>query len=139
MLQLAARSRVQQINTHHVVNSVITLNLAVAVCSKIDGAHEDIWAITEAACLIFFGVEMLAKMRHQRRGFWRSRWNLFDVTVIMLAALPMLVAGADLSVLRVARVARLFHLGRHVSNLRLLDLLRPLALSVKTSCAGNRS
>jgi hypothetical protein len=32
----------------------------------------------------------------------------------------MLLVGMDLSLVRVARVARLFHLGRHISGLRLL-------------------
>ena len=105
---------------HIVVNTVIVFNLAVAVCSEIDRPHEELWAVVESACLVFFGLEMLVKLACQRRGFWRDRWNLFDLTVIALAALPLLVAGADLGVLRVARVARVFHLGRHVSNLRLL-------------------
>ena len=105
---------------HRLVNTVILLNLAIAVCSEVDRPHEEVWAVVESACLVFFGIEMLAKLHAERRAFWRSRWNLFDLTVIVLAALPLLVVGADLGVLRVARVARLFHLGRHVSNLRLL-------------------
>jgi len=91
---------------HIVVNTVIVFNLAVAVCSEIDRPHEELWAVVESACLVFFGLEMLVKLACQRRGFWRDRWNLFDLTVIALAALPLLVAGADLGVLRVARVAR---------------------------------
>jgi voltage-gated sodium channel len=110
-----------------VVNTVIVANLAVAVCSEVDHPHEDIWHVAEAACLMFFGLEMLLKLHHQRREFWRSKWNVFDLTVIVLSALPMLVAGSDVGVARVvryARYARLIHYGRHISNLRLLDLLR---------------
>jgi voltage-gated sodium channel len=110
-----------------VVNTVIVANLAVAVCSEFDHAHEDVWQAAETACLAFFGLEMLLKLHHQRREFWRSGWNVFDLTVITLSALPMLVAGVDGGVARMvryARYARLFHYGRHISNLRLLELLR---------------
>jgi len=109
---------------HRGVNTVIVANLAIAVCAELDHSHEEIWRVAEATCLIIFGVEMLVKMSTQRRGFWRSKWNVFDLTVIALSALPMVVAGLDLSVLRVTRVARVLHLARHVTHLRLLDLLR---------------
>ena len=103
-----------------VVVSMIVFNAIIAVCSEVDPAYERVWLVAEAACLIFFGIEMATKMRKQRREFWRSKWNLFDLTVIVVAALPMLLFGMDLGILRVARVARLFHLGRHISGLRLV-------------------
>jgi hypothetical protein len=86
--------------------------------------------MAETSCLAFFGVEMAVAMYAEGRAFWRSRWNLFDLTVTVLAALPMLLMGMDLGILRVARVARvarLLHLGRHISGLRLLPQLVRLA------------
>ena len=102
------------------MGSVIVVNAIIAVCSEIDHTYEHVWMLGEAACLIFFGVEMAIKIRQQRSRFWRSKWNVFDLTVVVLAALPMLMFGTDLGILRVARLARLFHLGRHISGLRLV-------------------
>ena len=57
------------------------------------------------------------------RCFLIGRWNCFDAAVIALSTMPIL--GVDASLLRVARMARMVHLMRHASHLRLSRLLVP--------------
>jgi hypothetical protein len=50
---------------------------------------------------------------------WLARpWNLLDAFVIVVALLP--VVGDGLTVVRLARAAKLVHLGRHTSHLRVV-------------------
>jgi hypothetical protein len=65
---------------------------------------------------------MAWRWRAAGRRFWRSPWNCFDAGVVLLALLPVL--GVGVTLLRVARLARLAPALRHVSHLRLADLLR---------------
>jgi hypothetical protein len=55
------------------------------------------------------------------REFLASRWNAFDSAVVALSLLP--VFGPGTTLLRLGRLARLAHLLRHVSHLRLADLM----------------
>jgi ion transport protein len=103
-----------------VATGVIVLNAAVAASTYLHREWEEPLALVEDACLLFFSLEMALKIHWQRRAFWRSRWNLFDLGVTVLAALPMLLVGVDMGVLRVARAARLLHVGRHLTTLRML-------------------
>jgi hypothetical protein len=58
-------------------------------------------------------VELAARVRQGGLGWFRRGWNCFDATVIAVWMLPWL--GVDASLLRLARLARLVHLMRHVS------------------------
>ena len=92
------------------VCAVIGINTGLIVP---EGWHEYI----EAACLVFFVIELLLRLRGLGwKQFLRSPWCLFDSTVIGLAWLPLI--GVDVTLLRIARLARLVHLSRHVSQLR---------------------
>jgi hypothetical protein len=119
---------------HTVTTAVIGVNLAVAVGAYLNLGYEEALDKAETACWVFFCVEMACKMRGGR-AFWRSKWNLFDLSVIALAGLPMLLAGVDLSVMRVARLARLarlVHLGKHLAGLRALARLGVHAVQLAT-------
>ena len=89
-----------------------------------DHAHEEWTERAEVACLTFFCLELLVRLRRDGRAFLRSRWTLFDVVLIVLALLPAVPVGASaLRLVRLGgRVARLAHLsrhaGHHVSGLR---------------------
>jgi hypothetical protein len=68
--------------------------------------------------LAFFAVELAVRLRAAGwRRFFTGRWNSFDTVVVALSFMPVL--GVDAPLLRVARLARLVHLTRHVSHLRL--------------------
>jgi hypothetical protein len=98
-----------------VVAAVIVFNTVVVVASLIVDGHERQFEFVH---------DLVLAVRF-RRGGWRrffvGRWNCFDAAVIALSTMPVL--GVDASLLRVARLARMVHLMRHASHLRLSRLL----------------
>ncbi len=70
-----------------------------------------------------FVAEMLAKLAVYRLGFFRSGWNVFDLTIVTIALIP---ATGPLSVMRALRILRV---------LRLLSVV-PQMRSVVTALVG---
>jgi hypothetical protein len=68
-------------------------------------------------CLVFFAAELAVRLWKARFGFFRSPWATIDALIIIVALLPVL--GADASLLSLAKLSRMVHLGKHVSGLRL--------------------
>jgi hypothetical protein len=94
----------------------ILTNTVVLGWSWLDHAHAVTLERVDTCFLVFFLIEILARLR---RAGWRwlaQPWNLFDATIILLALLPVL--GDSITILRMARAAKLVHLGRHISLLR---------------------
>jgi hypothetical protein len=94
----------------------ILTNTVVLGWSWLDHTHAVTLERVDTCFLVFFLVEILARLR---RAGWRwlaQPWNLFDTTIILLALLPVL--GDSITILRMARAAKLVHLGRHISLLR---------------------
>jgi len=99
-----------------VTSGVIALNgVLLAVPLVGDLAVTELAERAESACLVWFVVELAVRFhRVGARRFCRSGWCWFDAVVILLAVLPMLGADATLlRMLRLSRMARLLHLGRH--------------------------
>lgn len=98
------------------VRAAILANSAVLGWGWIDHAHDVASERIDTCFLVFFLVLFVARLR--RAGWrWLTRpWNLLDATIILVALLPVL--GDGITVLRLARAARIVHLGRHSSHLR---------------------
>lgn len=99
----------------------ILTNAVVLGWSWLDHAHAVTLERVDTCFLVFFLVEILARLR---RAGWRwlaQPWNLFDAIIILLALLPVL--GDSITILRMARAARVLHLGRHASHLRVVAWL----------------
>lgn len=105
------------------VTGVIVVNTGLLVWGVL--GHSE-WADRlETLCLAFFVGEIVWRLRRdgwRPHVFLRQRWNAFDTVVIVLALTPGLDAGVTL--LRVARLARIVHLGRHITALRLISVLK---------------
>ena len=110
------------------VRAVIVANTAVLLVSL--RCHTELLETAHLVFDLFFVAEIVVRFAgagcSPRRFFALTdptgRWNMFDTTVIGLSLLPIL--GVNLTVLRVARLARLTHGARHIGHLRLTDLLR---------------
>ena len=104
------------------VTGVIVFNTVVLVASLIIDGHERQFEFVHNLVLAFFVAELAVRLR---RAGWRrfiiGRWNCLDAAVVAMSMMPVL--GVDASLLRVARVARMVHLVRHASHLRLSRLL----------------
>ena len=109
-----------------IILAAIIANTTVLITSFIDHSHENVWEPIHTGFLMFFvtelGVRLAGAGWHPIRFLTASRWNAFDTAVIGLAFLPAL--GVDVTLLRVARLARVVHSLRHVGHLRLADLVR---------------
>jgi voltage-gated sodium channel len=109
-----------------VVLAAILLNTAILVASLLDAGHTEMLEHAESACLALFVVELAVRLRsHGWRRFVRSPWCVFDVLVIGIALLPVL--GDYVTLLRVARLARVAHLLRHATHLQLFRPFRAKA------------
>jgi hypothetical protein len=90
------------------VGAVIVLNSAVMLWGIIDPAHDELAGRIEVGCLVFFACEVAARMWG---GGWRRPWVVFDTLVVMAALLPVLPINA--TAVRLVRLLRIAHLGRH--------------------------
>jgi voltage-gated sodium channel len=95
-----------------VVNAVaIGLNTAASVSRSLD----PFLVATEVAVVTIFVVEMAIKITGFGRGFFRDRWNWFDLIVIVLSIVP---ASGTLLMLRTVRILRTFRLISVVPSMR---------------------
>jgi hypothetical protein len=125
MATVAARAVGRHGGFDPVVAGVIVFNTVVLVASLIVDGHESLFEVVHNLVLAFFVVELLVRLRQAGARRFLIGWgNSFDAIVIALSFLPVL--GVDASLLRVARLARLVHLMRHASHLRLSRLLVPV-------------
>jgi voltage-gated sodium channel len=93
-----------------VVVSVILLNAAIMgmeTSRSLMAAHGTLLHGLDKACLVFFVVELLARLAVYRAQYWRSGWNWFDFVVVAVALAPGAGPWAVLRSLRVLRVLRL--------------------------------
>jgi voltage-gated sodium channel len=116
----------------------IVANSVVLVWGLVDHAHEELLDPVHEAFLVMFTAELgvrLHRVGWNVKRFLRAPWNTFDALVIGLALAPAL--GLDVTLLRVARLARMVHALRHVSHLRAVHMLwrlrtKPATVSAPT-------
>ncbi|MBR3287243.1 MAG: ion transporter [Bacteroidales bacterium] len=103
--------------SERVVLLVILLNSVILFRQEI-GPQSPAINVIDAACTIFFALEML--MKHIQlgfRGYWASGWNRMDGILVILS-IPALISYfvpahlLDLSILLILRVLRVFRLFR---------------------------
>ena len=69
----------------------------------------------DSLCLTIFVVELLAKLYALGPRFFRSPWNVFDLTIVSISLIP---AGAGFSVLRALRILRVLRVVSVTPSLR---------------------
>lgn len=68
--------------------------------------------------LFIFVLEMLLKLYAYGLGFFKSAWNLFDATVILVSVIPSV--GASFAVLRALRILRTLRLLKNIPKLKII-------------------
>jgi voltage-gated sodium channel len=116
------RARVARLIEHPRTQATI---LAVIVVNAVALGLETSTATMEAAggllvlldraALACFTVEMAAKLYAWRLAFFRSAWNVFDLTLVAIGFAP---AGEGFTVLRALRVLRVLRLVSSVASMR---------------------
>ena len=99
-----------------------TAVLALGFTDPASSAHQA-WIAVDVVVVAYYIVEQILKMREAGwDAYWRTRWNRFDLVVVVLS-LPVLVAPCHemsafigVPVLRVARLFRLFRLLRFIPD-----------------------
>jgi hypothetical protein len=122
------------------VAGVIAANAALVVAGLVVGGHETTFEVAHTTILVFFVCELTFRLRGAgwRAGRWLRRpWNAFDTAVILLSFLPVL--GVGVTLLRVARLARVVHLTRHVAHLRLARLYAEGSWGARAASIGPTS
>jgi hypothetical protein len=102
---------------------VIIANAGILLWGLVDKSHEDLIETLDMAVLWFFVIEIAIRFKSAGWRSFRDGWLLFDVAIIAVALTPV---GVNLIALRIVRVARLTHFGRHfphLSHLRLFGWL----------------
>jgi voltage-gated sodium channel len=75
----------------------------------------DLLIAIDRIVLAIFVFEMIAKLTVYRLGFFRSGWNIFDLTIVGIALIP---AAGPLTVLRALRILRVLRLLSVVPQMR---------------------
>jgi Ion transport protein len=105
-----------------VVLAVIAANAVALVAGLVVDGHERMFESVHDGIVVFFLVELAARLRAHGWRFLRRPLNAFDAAAILVSAVPL--AGVDPSLLRLARAARLVHFARHAGHLRVTPWLR---------------
>ena len=97
----------------------ILANTAILGWGLLDSDHEDLIEAADRTVLCFFAVEIAIRVKAAGRRCLHDRWLLFDAVIVAAALAPV---GADVLLLRVARICRIAHFGRHLPHLHLVSL-----------------
>lgn len=133
---------VDRLVSERLVMTVIVLNVTALVLHEMaarGSLNRRVWFWIDYACVIFFLVEAVIKMR--RDGwprYWSSAWNRFDFSVVLVSLPALLGPFLDLSqfafvlILRLGRLFRLFRILRFIPNLDhlVIGIRRALRASV---------
>jgi hypothetical protein len=109
------------------VLGVIVANAGILLWGLVDKSHEDLIENLDAV-LWFFVIEIAIRFKSAGRRSFRDGWLLFDVAIIAAALTPV---GVNLIALRIVRVARLTHFGRHFPHLSHVGLFGWLGRRIK--------
>lgn len=99
--------------------------LGLETGDRIMEAHGPLLKLLDRAVLGLFVCEMLLKFYAYRLSFFRSGWNIFDLTIIGISLIP---AAGPLAILRTFRVFRILRLFSVVPQMRIVvtGLLRAI-------------
>lgn len=110
-----ARKVVEDKNFDYLIMFLICLDAVVFGLLTVDFQNMDLIRtlfLLDRMCMAIFIIEMLMKMYAYGPKFFRSGWNVFDLTVITISSIPIA------SYLIVLRTFRLFRLLRYVNRFR---------------------
>ena len=80
-------------------------------------------AIFDTVCLAIYIVEAALKLIAWHTAYFRSGWNVFDFTIVVLCCIPTGLVPFPVQVLRVLRVVRVFRVFRLVSAFREMRII----------------
>lgn len=109
---------VEHPRTTAAITMLILINavtLGLETVPRIMATHGELLWVLDTGILVIFTLELGLKLFATRGRFFRSGWNLFDLSIIAIAWVP---ASGNLSVLRALRILRVLRLLSVVPQLR---------------------
>ena len=94
---------------------VNAITLGMETSSTLMNAAGPVILMIDRICLGIFVVEILLKLYAHCARFFRSGWNIFDFTIVLIALVP---SGQGLSVLRALRILRVLRVISVAPSLR---------------------
>lgn len=91
------------------------VTLGMETDKQIAANYGSILYVVDKIILVIFTIELLLKFYAYRLKFFKSGWNLFDLTIVTIAWVP---ASGPLSVLRALRILRILRLVSVVPQMR---------------------
>jgi len=104
------RSRLESRSTERVITTLIIINAVTLGLETSASVMEGFGSLLQAVdriILAIFVIEIAARLVVYRLPFFRNPWNVFDLTVVTIAALPATEGFAVLRALRILRVLRM--------------------------------
>lgn len=102
----------------NLILGIICINcVALGLLSLSVFGHNTILLKIDEWCLYFFIVEMCLKLLVLRKDFFKSGWNIFDLLVVGITALPLMSMG-NILILRFLRILKITRLFSAVPQLR---------------------
>lgn len=93
----------------YLIICVIILDSAVLGALSLQNlAYEKILLSIDYVCLYLFILEMIIKILAFQKEFFKSKWNLFDLVIIILSILPMFGNFLIFRLFRILKMTRLF-------------------------------
>lgn len=121
-----------------IISAVVVFNaLCIGALSlssvKGDAKLTEIFVLLDTFCLYFFVVEMVVKLIALRFSYFKSGWNLFDMTLVLCSFSSFF--GGNVLVLRLFRVLRIMRLFSVIPQLQFI--LAVIARSIPSvACLG---
>ena len=84
-------------------------------------------------CLLFYIVETILKIYALQKDYFKRPWNIFDLVIISLSCVPATVLPIPI---QVARVLRVFRIGRAFRLVSILDQMRVIVEAIGKSIPG---
>ncbi|OBV28554.1 hypothetical protein BKN38_01160 [Helicobacter sp. CLO-3] len=95
--------------TQGLIFAVVVLNALVLGAQTFPSLESSaLLQALDSACLYFFVIELALKLFAFRGAFFRSKFNIFDLIVVLVSILPLVGNISVLRFLRVVRILRLF-------------------------------
>ncbi len=94
---------------HVIITKVVILNTIVFVLQTYEHFNQTFGvylSFLDKAIITFFLVEMGVKLSILKANFFKDRWNIFDLVVVVLSIVPVGITG--LAALRILRLFRIF-------------------------------
>lgn len=119
-MRLKIKNLVESNGFQNTIISLIVINsitIGMETSSSVMNSIGDTLLFIDKIILAIFSIEILLKLYAYRIDYFKSGWNIFDISIVAIALLP---ASGSLAILRALRIFRSLRLIKNVPRLRFI-------------------